>query len=46
MLKATVVSRCPNCNAETMAHMACRECGFYGGKKVNAPKTKAVVTRA
>lgn len=34
---------CPNCNAKTLAHMACSSCGFYAGKAV---KQKAVVTRA
>ncbi|MBI2021705.1 50S ribosomal protein L32 [Candidatus Daviesbacteria bacterium] len=35
---------CQNCNYKTLAHMACRNCGFYSGKQVG--KQKAVVTRA
>lgn len=42
-LEATKLVVCPNCNAKTIAHMACRECGFYNGKQV---KQVARVTRA
>jgi len=37
---------CKNCNQKTIAHMACRSCGFYGGKAVVGTPTKTVVTRA
>ncbi len=37
---------CKNCNAKTLAHMACRKCGFYDGQSVKSVKQKAVVTRA
>ena len=35
---------CPNCNFKTLAHMACRNCGQYAGKKVETESVK--VTRA
>ncbi|HLC88235.1 MAG TPA: 50S ribosomal protein L32 [Patescibacteria group bacterium] len=35
---------CPNCNFKTMAHMVCRNCGSYAGKKVQDEAVK--VTRA
>ncbi len=43
-LGAVAIQICKNCNAKNLAHMACRECGFYDGKHVVA--TKAKVTRA
>jgi len=42
-LKATNLMVCTNCSSKTLAHMICRNCGFYDGKIV---KAKAVVTRA
>lgn len=35
---------CRNCGKKTKPHMACIECGFYGGKIVTSGKTK--VTKA
>ncbi|OGE17212.1 50S ribosomal protein L32 [Candidatus Daviesbacteria bacterium RIFCSPHIGHO2_01_FULL_36_37] len=35
---------CPNCNSKTLAHMACRNCGFYAGKQIGKEQVK--VTRA
>lgn len=35
---------CKNCGVKTRPHMACIECGFYGGKAVG--KQKAKVTEA
>jgi large subunit ribosomal protein L32 len=35
---------CPNCNQKTLSHMACRNCGFYAGKKVGQEQVK--VTKA
>ncbi|MBI2593332.1 50S ribosomal protein L32 [Candidatus Daviesbacteria bacterium] len=35
---------CRNCNFKTLAHMACRNCGSYAGKKVSDEAVK--VTRA
>lgn len=32
-LKAIALETCKNCNANTLAHMACRSCGYYAGKK-------------
>ena len=43
-LDAIAIMTCKNCNAKTLAHMACRECGYYGDKHVVT--TKARVTRA
>lgn len=43
-LKAISLMDCPNCNSKTLAHMTCRECGFYAGKKVNDSVVK--VTKA
>lgn len=37
---------CPNCNSKTLAHMACRSCGFYAGKAIKDIQQKTVVTRA
>lgn len=37
---------CSNCNAKTLSHMACRSCGFYGGKAVKGTKTDVKVIRA
>lgn len=47
-LTATSFIVCKNCNAKTLSHMACRECGFYGGKNVTGDtnKPKTIVTRA
>ncbi len=36
---------CPNCNEKTVAHMACRNCGFYAGKATGVKK-QVKVTRA
>jgi large subunit ribosomal protein L32 len=35
ILKSIALEICKNCNANTLAHMACRGCGFYAGKKAN-----------
>lgn len=45
-LKVTNIMVCSNCGQNTLAHMACRNCGFYGGKATRSVKQKAVVTRA
>lgn len=37
---------CKNCAEKTLAHMACRRCGFYAGKQTKLVKQKAVVTKA
>ena len=29
-------SSCPQCGAVKQPHMACPECGYYNGRKVNA----------
>lgn len=33
---------CKNCNAKTIAHMACRNCGYYGGKLVGKEQVKVI----
>jgi len=33
-LQAVGVSRCPHCQALTLPHRACRECGYYRGREV------------
>jgi large subunit ribosomal protein L32 len=43
-LNAVKLVTCKNCNFKTLAHMACRNCGFYAGKKVGEQAVK--VTRA
>lgn len=43
-MKAVNLMVCKNCQAKTLAHMACRKCGFYSGKAVGDAETK--VTRA
>lgn len=43
-LTAVPIQTCKNCNAKTLSHIACVECGFYGDK--HAITTKAKVTRA
>lgn len=37
---------CSNCQQKTLAHMACRNCGFYDGKAVKGFKEQVKVTRA
>jgi large subunit ribosomal protein L32 len=43
-LEAVSLLVCKNCGAKTLPHIACIDCGFYGGKSVG--KQKAVVTKA
>ena len=43
-LKAVRLFVCSNCNLKTLAHMACRNCGFYAGKQVGKEQVK--VTKA
>ncbi|MBI2011536.1 50S ribosomal protein L32 [Candidatus Daviesbacteria bacterium] len=44
-LKAANIIICANCNAKTLAHMACRSCGFYSGKAVTNSKQQVTVTK-
>lgn len=46
MLGAVSLVVCKNCGQKTLAHMACRNCGFYAGKQAKSIKQKAVITRA
>lgn len=46
MLGAVSLVVCKNCKEKTLAHMACRKCGYYGGKQAKSIKQKAVVTKA
>ncbi len=43
-LSAISLVLCKNCNNKTLAHMACRSCGFYDGKLVGEAEVK--VTKA
>ncbi len=36
---------CKNCNEQTLAHMACRYCGYYAGKKTSGAKETVKVTK-
>ncbi|MBI3486405.1 50S ribosomal protein L32 [Candidatus Daviesbacteria bacterium] len=45
-LEAANLIVCKNCKEKTLAHMACRSCGFYAGKQTREIKQKAIVTRA
>lgn len=45
-LKAVKLITCKNCNAKTLAHMACRECGFYDGTENIAAKKNVTITQA
>lgn len=44
-LSLTNTLNCPNCGAKTLPHRVCKECGFYGGKKVDS-KTVVKVIKA
>ncbi len=33
-LSSTHAGKCPKCAAPTLAHMMCRNCGFYKGREV------------
>ncbi len=33
-LKAPELARCPRCGSLHLAHFACPDCGWYGGKQV------------
>lgn len=37
---------CSNCQQKTLAHMACRNCGFYAGKDIQGIKKAVTVTKA
>lgn len=32
---------CPNCTTMMIPHSVCKNCGYYRGKEVIAPKTKS-----
>lgn len=40
------VGLCSNCDAPLLGHQACKECGFYKGRKVLATKTERSDRRA
>ncbi len=44
-LAAAKVITCKNCGEKTLAHMACRACGFYAGKSVVERKQAVKVTK-
>jgi large subunit ribosomal protein L32 len=39
-LKATNISKCPQCGAPSLPHLACSNCGTYKGKQVIKLKEK------
>lgn len=45
-LKASSLVVCKNCGEQTLAHMACRNCGFYAGKKTSGAKETVKITKA
>lgn len=45
-LAAVKLHLCKNCNEKTLAHMACRSCGLYGGKPVRSSKQQVTITKA
>ncbi len=45
-LSSVKLNVCPNCQEKTLAHMACRNCGFYRSKQVNESQTAVKVTKA
>jgi len=44
ILESIALIVCKNCGKNTKPHMACVECGFYGGKSVRP--AKVIVTKA
>ncbi len=36
---------CKNCQAKTLSHIVCKNCGFYAGKKTSVKK-QVTVTKA
>ena len=40
-LDHTTTNACPNCKNQRPPHTVCPSCGWYNGKLVVAPKTKA-----
>ncbi|QQG43279.1 MAG: 50S ribosomal protein L32 [Candidatus Daviesbacteria bacterium] len=40
MLKNTALISCPNCGKPLLPHIACKNCGFYKGKTVQASKVQ------
>lgn len=45
-LSAMSLVVCKNCGEQSLAHMACRNCGFYAGKKTEGSKETVKVTKA
>lgn len=41
-LEAISLVVCPNCQEKTIAHMVCRNCGFYNKKAVTDKKSVRV----
>lgn len=39
-LKATGLSRCPQCGASVLSHRICRSCGHYRGRQVMPVKAE------
>ncbi len=40
-LKLSSYLFCPNCNEPVMAHLVCKNCGYYKGRQVVVKKVKS-----
>lgn len=45
-LSVASLTQCQNCKAALATHTACKECGFYKGKKVLVSKVDRALKRA
>jgi len=44
-MAVATITQCAQCSASIMPHQACKECGFYKGRKVLRTKTERLVVR-
>jgi len=44
MLSSLKLVKCKNCGKPSLSHIACKECGYYGGKSIS--NGKVTVTKA
>lgn len=45
-LAIQTIASCGQCAAAIMPHQACKECGFYKGRKILATKTERLMVRS
>ncbi len=45
-LSVSAFNACSNCQAIVVPHSLCKECGFYGGRKVATTKAERAIKRA